>query len=346
MKADMITTLLEKNFLPDWLIRIGIRRLLAARLRDEHKGDAESQQAHLMALIDVLKASPIAVNTTDANEQHYEVPTEFFRFVMGKHMKYSCGYWKKGTTSIDQSEADMLAITIERAELQDGMNILELGCGWGSLSLSMAAKYPNARITGVSNSRTQKEYIDRQAAERGLKNLTIITADMNTFTIGEKFDRVVSVEMFEHMRNYERLLEKVAGFLKEDGKLFVHIFTHKSIAYLFEVKDETDWMSKYFFSGGIMPSDHLLMYFPRHVTIHKHWHVPGHHYNKTSEAWLRNMDAHEQEIKKIFAETYGPENVTKWWVYWRVFFMACAELWGYKNGEEWIISHYLFKKKQ
>jgi cyclopropane-fatty-acyl-phospholipid synthase len=346
MKDYMISTLLEKNILPDWLIRIGIRRLLAQRLRDEHKGNAAAQQAHLMELIEFLKSSPIAVNTHDANEQHYEVPTEFFRLVMGKHMKYSSGYWKNGVTSIDQSEADMLELTTERAELKDGMSILELGCGWGSLSLFMAAKYPNAKITGVSNSRTQKEYIDAAAAKRGLKNLTIITADMNTFTVDNTFDRVVSVEMFEHMRNYEKLLEKVSGFLNENGKLFVHIFTHKTYAYLFEVKDQTDWMSKYFFTGGIMPSDHLLMYFPKHLAIEKHWHVPGVHYYKTSEAWLSNMDANKQEIQKIFADTYGEDQMTKWWVYWRVFFMSCAELWGYNNGEEWIVSHYLFEKKQ
>lgn len=340
----MISTLLEKNILPDFLIRVGIRRLLAQRLREEIKSNTQEQQAHLMNLIDFLKSSPIAVNTYDANEQHYEVPTEFFKLVMGKHMKYSSGYWKDDDVSFDQSEEDMLELTTERAELNDGMNILELGCGWGSLSLFMAMKYQRAKITGVSNSKTQKEYIDDEAKKRGLNNLTIITADMNTFMIDQKFDRVVSVEMFEHMRNYEKLLEKVGSFLVDGGKLFVHIFTHKTCAYLFEVKDETDWMSKYFFSGGIMPSDHLLMYFSKHVTIQKHWHVPGTHYSKTCEMWLKNMDAHEPEIRKIFSQTYGAPSVTKWWSYWRIFFMACAELWGYKNGEEWIVSHYLFEK--
>lgn len=343
---DVITSLLEKNLLPDPLIRLGIRRLLAERLRDETKANAEEQQKHLMELIAFLKASPIAVNTHDANEQHYEVPTEFFRLVMGKHMKYSSGFWANDSISFDRSEEDMLELTTERAELKDGMRILELGCGWGSLSLFMAKKYPNARITGVSNSRTQKEYIDTQARERGLTNLSIITADMNTFTIDGGFDRVVSVEMFEHMRNYQKLLEKVASFLAPDGKLFVHIFTHKTLAYLFEVKDASDWMSKYFFSGGIMPSDHLLLYFADHLTIEQHWHVPGTHYQKTSEMWLKNMDAHEQEIRPIFAAAYGADQVTKWWSYWRIFFMACAELWGYRNGEEWIVSHYLFTRKK
>lgn len=349
----MITTLLEKNTLPDFLIRVGIRRLLTQRLKEETKANAFDQQRHLMELIEFLKSSPIAVNTHDANEQHYEVPTGFFKLVMGKHMKYSSGYWKNDEVTFDQSEEDMLELTTERAELKDGMRILELGCGWGSLSLFMAKKYPKAKITGVSNSKTQKEYIDAEAQKRGLDNLTIVTADMNEFTIRKKFDRVVSVEMFEHMRNYEKLLEKVASFLAENGKLFVHIFTHKSFSYLFEVKDDTDlpdsgqagWMSKYFFTGGIMPSDHLLMYFPNHMAIEQHWHIPGTHYNRTSEMWLKNMDAHEPEIRKIFAATYGENNVTKWWSYWRIFFMACAELWGYKNGEEWIVSHYLFRKK-
>jgi cyclopropane-fatty-acyl-phospholipid synthase len=341
----MISTLLEKNVLPDPLIRIGIRQLLAQRLREETKGNTFEQQQHFMSLVEFLKQSPIAVNTHDANEQHYEVPTEFFRLVMGKHMKYSSGYWKNEAVTFDQSEEDMLEITTERAELKDGMSILELGCGWGSLSLFMAKKYPNARITGVSNSRTQKEYIDAEAKKRGITNLTIVTADMNTFTIDALFDRVVSVEMFEHMRNYEKLLEKVASFLKEDGKLFVHIFTHTTFSYLFEVKDETDWMSKYFFTGGIMPSDHLLLYFPKHMGVEQHWHVPGTHYSKTSEMWLKNMDAHEAEIRTIFAATYGEHQVTKWWSYWRIFFMACAELWGYRNGEEWIVSHYLFRKR-
>lgn len=341
----MISTLLEKNILPDSLIRIGIRRLLAQRLRDEQKENASGQQAHFMKLIDFLKSSPIAVNTHDANEQHYEVPTEFFKLVMGKHMKYSSGYWKDDSVSFDQSEEDMLELTTERAELKDGMKILELGCGWGSLSLFMAHKYPKGTIIGVSNSKTQKDYIDNEAKKRGLSNLTIITADMNTFSIDKKFDRVVSVEMFEHMRNYERLLEKVSSFLEIDGKLFVHIFTHKSYSYLFEVKDETDWMSKYFFTGGIMPSDDLLLYFPKHVAIEKHWHVPGTHYSKTSEKWLKNMDNNENDIRRIFAKTYGEEQVTKWIAYWRIFFMACAELWGYNNGEEWMVSQYLFVKK-
>lgn len=340
----IIDKLLESNLLPDSLIRVGIRRLLRARLNEETKENPERQQAHLMALIGELKKSPIAVHTDDANEQHYEVPTEFFQFVLGPHMKYSCGYWTPGTDTLAQSEETMLALTCDRAGLQDGQDILELGCGWGSLTLFMAKRFPHSAITAVSNSATQKTFIDREAKKRRLRNVTVVTADMNTFTTRKKFDRVVSVEMFEHMRNYERLLEKIAAFLKDDGKLFVHIFSHKDIAYKFEAKNDTDWMSRYFFTGGIMPSDDLLFYFNRHLVVEDHWHVPGTHYQRTSEAWLKNMDRHRTAIMPILEETYGPQETTRWWVYWRVFFMACAELWGFKNGEEWIVSHYLFSK--
>ncbi|HSZ85709.1 MAG TPA: class I SAM-dependent methyltransferase [Puia sp.] len=338
-------SLLEKNKIPDALIRLGIRKLLKQRLRDEKKASTELQQQHLMQLIEELKNSPIAVNTVDANEQHYEVPTEFYQYCLGEHLKYSSGYWKDGVNDIDTSEKNMLQLTCERAELKNGQDVLELGCGWGSLSLFMAAEFPQSNFTVVSNSRTQKIYIDEQAKLRNNTNLTVVTADMNTFTIDKKFDRVVSVEMFEHMRNYEKLMKKISSFLKENGKLFVHIFTHKKYTYKFEVKDETDWMSKHFFTGGIMPGDNLLFYFDDEIPVEKHWHVSGMHYSKTSEAWLKNMDAHKKKIMPLFAKTYGEKNTLKWWVYWRIFFMACVELWKYNNGDEWMVSHYLFTKK-
>jgi cyclopropane-fatty-acyl-phospholipid synthase len=335
--------LLEKDLLPDFIIRRGIRRLLVERLKEEDKGNPEAQQEHFMKLVEELKKSPVAINAADANAQHYELPSDFFQLVLGKHLKYSSGYWKDGVTSIDISEKDMLEITCERAELKDGQKILELGCGWGSLSLFMAEKFPNSLISSVSNSKSQKTFIDEQSNKRNIKNLTLITADMNTFQMEEKFDRVVSVEMFEHMRNYELLMSKIAGFLKPNGKLFVHIFTHKNFAYKFEVKDESDWMSKYFFTGGIMPSDYLLLYFQKELKIEKHWRVNGEHYQKTSEAWLQNLDSHKSKIMEIMNRIYG-NDARKWWVYWRMFFMACAELWGYNKGNEWMVSHYLFRK--
>lgn len=336
--------LIEQNKVPDLLLRAGIRKLLKQRLEEENKGDTETQQLHLMKLIEDLKDAPIAVNTADANQQHYEVPTKFYQYCLGKNLKYSCGYWKPGISDLDTSENDMLELTCLRTELKNGQQVLELGCGWGSLSLYMAAKYPESTFTVVSNSRTQKLHIDGQAMERRITNLKVITADMNTFTIDEQFDRVVSVEMFEHMRNYQLLMKKVASFLKPEGKLFIHIFTHKDYAYLFEVKDENDWMSKYFFTGGIMPSDDLLFYFNDDLVVEKHWHVNGTHYGKTANTWLKKMDSHKAEIMPVFERTYGKDQAIKWWVYWRLFYMACAELWNYNKGNEWMVSHYLFHK--
>ncbi|MBI1770428.1 MAG: class I SAM-dependent methyltransferase [Bacteroidetes bacterium] len=339
------TAVLEKNLIPDFLIRYGIRLNCRQRLRDENVGDLQKQHEKFMAFVEELKQSPVAIETKAANEQHYEVPTKFFQLVLGKNLKYSSGYWKDANVSFDQSEDDMLELTCNRAELKDDHRILECGCGWGSLSLYMAKKFPGSKITGVSNSRTQKLFIDEEAKKRGLANLTIITSDMNVFETNEKFDRIVSVEMFEHMRNYQSLLEKLSSFLYPDGKMFIHIFTHKYLSYFYDVKDESDWMANYFFTGGIMPSDHLLLYFPDHFKIEKHWRVNGQHYQKTSEAWLLNIDRNKSEILEIFSKVYGEENKIKWWVYWRVFFMACAELWGFKKGNEWFVSHYLFQKR-
>lgn len=340
-----IYDLMEKDFFPHWLIRIRIRQLLKQRLRDEDKGSLEKNQKRLIEYVNALKKSPIAIHTGAANEQHYEVPSEFFKLVMGKHMKYSSGYWETKDTSFDESERRMLEITCERAQIENGMSVLDLGCGWGSLSLFMAEKFPKSSITGVSNSKSQKKFIDGEAKKRGLKNLTILTADMNEFKIAKKFDRLVSVEMLEHMKNYERLFEKFSGFLKPNGLFFVHIFTHHKFAYAFEVVDDTDWMSKYFFTGGQMPSHDLFLYFQKDFQIQNQWVVNGNHYARTSEAWLDGMLRNKDQILKIFSATYGADQAVKWLVYWKVFFMACAELWKYRNGEEWIVSHYLFSKR-
>jgi cyclopropane-fatty-acyl-phospholipid synthase len=339
-----LDTILEANVVPDPLIRLGIRHLLSETLKEQCAGNVEDRQARLQAHIDGLRQSPIAIQTSAANEQHYEVPTRFYQYVLGRRLKYSSGYWPVGVEALDKAEETMLDLTCKRAELANGQRILELGCGWGSLSLWMAEHYPRAQITVVSNSRTQKEYIDGEAARRGFQNLTVMTADMNVFEAPGTFDRVVSVEMFEHMKNYQLLMGKVARWLAPGGKLFVHIFTHREVAYHYEDKGPGDWMTRYFFAGGQMPSHDTLLHFQDDLLLETRWAVSGTHYQKTAEAWLANMDAHQAEILPLFAETYGEANKKRWWIYWRVFFMACAELWGYRGGEEWIVSHYLFHK--
>lgn len=335
--------LMERDLVPDWVLRLGIRRMLAQRLLDENAPQPDEQMARHMRYIEQLKASPMAIHTSAANEQHYELPVEFFGRVLGKHRKYSCCCWGDGDT-LDSAERRALDLTAERAGIEDGHSILDLGCGWGAFSLYAAARFPCSAVMGVSNSGSQRQYIESQALERGLTNLRIVTADINNFDPGQQFDRIVSVEMMEHVRNYRELLRSLASWLKPDALFFAHIFTHRRFAYPYDVQDENDWMAQHFFTGGQMPSDDLLLYFQEDVKIADHWLLNGQHYQKTSEAWLKKMDENRTELMKLFAKTYGDSEALKWFVRWRVFFMACAELFGYRSGTEWMVSHYLFER--
>jgi cyclopropane-fatty-acyl-phospholipid synthase len=340
----MIDSLLAKGAVPDFLIRRGIKSLCRKRLKDEYSGNLDTIEAKRKAVLEEFRKSPVAIETDKANDQHYMVPPAFFLLSLGPHLKYSCCHWDKAT-NLEEAEEEMLELTVKRAGIVDGDKVLELGHGWGAITLFMAKKFPNSEITAVSNSKFQGQFILDRAKERGLNNIRIITADMAEFEIEEKFDRVISIEMFEHMRNYEELLGRINSWLNPNGTLFVHIFIHKELAYKYEVLDETDWMSKYFFSGGTMPSEHLLYYFQKDLTMKEHWRVNGTHYGKTSRAWLDNMDKNRDQIMRVFNDHYPKGEGLKWFNYWRVFFMSCEELFNYKEGSEWYVGHYLMEKR-
>ncbi len=338
--------LCERGLVPDALTRLGIRRLCAQRLREEHAGDAVAAWARFRDLLDGLRQSPLAIETEAANRQHYEVPARFFELCLGKRLKYSSCYYPTGRETLDQAEEAMLALYGERAELADGMRILELGCGWGSLTLWMAERFPNARILGVSNSASQREHILGQCAKRGLNNVEILTRDVNVLDLGERrFDRVVSIEMFEHVRNYRVLFERISGWLDPGGKLFCHIFCHRELMYPFETEGEDNWMGRYFFTGGLMPAADTFLHFQEHLRLEEQWRLSGTHYERTSNHWLENQDRHADEILRLFEDVYGKAEAKIWAQRWRMFWMACAELFGYAGGNEWLVAHYRFQKR-
>ncbi|XP_052209440.1 (S)-coclaurine N-methyltransferase-like isoform X1 [Diospyros lotus] len=343
--ARLMLASLERNLLPDAVIRRLTRLLLAARLRSSYKSSSPLQLSHLLHFAHSLREMPIAIHTDKPKSQHYELPTSFFKLVLGKHLKYSCCYFTNASSTLEDAEEAMLELYCERVDLKDGHSVLDIGCGWGSLCLYIAKKYTNCKVTGICNSTTQKAYIEEQCRDLQLQNLDIIVADISTFDMDASYDRILSIEMFEHMKNYHDLLKKISTWMKQDSLLFVHHFCHKAFAYHFEDVNDDDWITRYFFSGGTMPSANLLLYFQDNVSIVNHWLVNGKHYAKTSEEWLKRMDKNLSSIKPIIESTYGKDSAVKWTVYWRTFFIAVAELFGYNNGEEWMVAHLLFKKK-
>jgi cyclopropane-fatty-acyl-phospholipid synthase len=343
--ARMVDAVVDRGLLPDPLLRVVVRALLRRRRAAITSGGVEDRHARKRVLLRELAEAPLAIHTDDANAQHYEVPTELFELMLGPHLKYSAGWWGPGVEDLAGAEAAMLRLTCERAQLSDGQDVLELGCGWGSLSLWMAQRYPGSRITAVSNSATQREHIEKLAAARGLDNLTVVTADVNHLACEpSSFDRVVSVEMFEHVRNHRVLTERIVSWLRPGGKLFVHVFAHRSDPYPFETGARGDWMARHFFTGGLMPSDDLLLHSVHDLAVEDHWVVSGTHYARTLRAWLDRLDAGRDRAVQLLADTYGPAYGMRWFHRWRLFDLACEELFAFAGGDEWHVSHYLFAR--
>lgn len=335
----------ESGLVPDVLVRAGIRGLCRRRLVEIHADDAAQSAADLNDFVAMMSASPVALVPELANEQHYEVPAQFYELVLGAHRKYSSCFWGEGTRDLDEAEASALTQTCERAGIVDGQDVLDLGCGWGSLSLWIATHYPLCSVTSVSNSTSQRRHIEAEAKRRGLNNIKVITCDMNCFEAPGHYDRVVSVEMFEHMRNYAELYRRISQWLKPDGLFFMHIFCHHDCAYEFVDQGPSDWMSRHFFSGGIMPAACLPLRFQQHLQLRNQWQWDGRHYQQTANAWLRNLDRNKQQVTGLFEQVYGRRDARRWVNRWRIFFMACAELFGSQNGQQWLVGHYLFARQ-
>lgn len=332
----------ERGWLPDAVLRAGIRRLLGRRLGREYAGSPGQRAERKAALVEAMRAAPVAIHTEAANRQHYEVPAAFFELVLGPRLKYSACLWPEDDMSLAAAEKAMLVTTCERAELADGQQILELGCGWGSLTLWMAEHYPASHIMAVSNSHSQAEFIRTRAMERGFGNVECVVADVREYDPGRQFDRVVSLEMFEHMRNWETLLHRIAGWLLPGGKLFIHVFCHRECPYFFETGGAGDWMGRHFFTGGLMPSEDLPQHFQEDLVLEEQWRVNGRHYARTCRAWLQRLDAHRAAARNVLAAECGAAGAARRVRRWRLFFMACEELFDWNGGREWFVSHYRF----
>ncbi|MDX1555893.1 MAG: cyclopropane-fatty-acyl-phospholipid synthase family protein, partial [Xanthomonadales bacterium] len=346
MTGNKVIAWTESGLIPDRVIRGGIRRLNHARLQQIAAGNPDIASAELNRFVEMMNGSEVALLPDLANAQHYEVPAEFFEQVLGRHAKYSCCYWANGARDVDEAEQHALALTCLHADIQDGQRVLDLGCGWGSLSLWIAERYPESKVTAVSNSNAQRLWIERLAVQRGLDNIEVMTQDMNTFAIGKRFDRVVSVEMFEHMRNWRELFRRIRLWLEPGGRFFMHVFCHRTCAYEFTDRGPSDWMSRHFFSGGMMPSADLPLRFQQDLQLVRKHHWSGREYERTANAWLERMDRRRKAVMPWIESTYGAERANQWFQRWRIFFMACAETFGYNDGREWMVGHYLFRRSE
>ena len=329
--------LAERGMLPDFILRVAVKFLSNARVR------MPNVFSEKLKVLNTLKEGPIAESTSSANEQHYEVPPIFFEKVLGENLKYSCCLYDEDNKDLNSAEIFMLDKYLDRADIKSNQEILDLGCGWGSFTLHAAKKFPQSNFTSISNSKDQIDFINARATALNLTNVKAIRQNINELNLDKKFDRIVSIEMFEHMRNYKELMKQISDLLVEDGKLFVHIFCHKNSTYLYEAQSDSDWMSKFFFTGGIMPSQDIFNYFNEDLVLKNSWEINGKNYSKTSKDWLKNMDKNKNEIKKILNDHYDEKNI--WFYRWRIFFLTCEEFFKINKGKEWFVTHYLLTKK-
>ena len=340
----MIDGLLDSGLVPDTVVRAGIRTIVRARLREQEAGGVDAQSERFTTLLGTLRKAPIAIAVDAANRQHYEMPAEFFVHTLGPHLKYSAAWWPPGVAGLADAELKMLELTAERAQIEDGHTVLDLGCGWGSLALHLAGRFPRSRIVAVSNSTAQRAFITDRARAEGLRNLSVVTADVNQFGPDQRFDRIVSVEMLEHVRNHGAIFRRIADWLMPDGRFFAHVFAHRRFAYLYEPDGDANWMARHFFTGGMMPSDDLFLHLQQDLVVEQHWRLGGEHYQRTAEAWLANFDRNRETLDAVLTRVHGAPHVARWRSRWRTFFMACAEMFGYNGGQEWMISHFRFAK--
>ena len=345
MITKKIYSSIDKGLFPNRLLRLGARFMCFTRQREllkKYKKNEEQKDLFFQNLLSYEIAEDVSV----ANDQHYELPTDFFKLVLGKQLKYSSAYWEKNCKDLTEAEINSLEKSIQHAQVENGQRILELGCGWGSLSLYLAQKFPNCTITAVSNSKTQESYIKNEIEKRKLTNVTYIRSDITTLELNETYDRILSIEMFEHLTNYSKVFQKLSQWSDEQTKLFIHIFTHKDYPYQLSDNQDESWLGHHFFANGMMPSVDLFEKVQKTFKVEKQWIWPGTHYEKTANHWLKNLELNKDKVIPLFEKHYGKEESITWYNRWKVFFISCAELFGYNKGQLWGVTHYLLSKNE